>query len=286
MYDFITQDVEAGNSSVSFLCKVFKVNRSSYYDSLQKSRKAIQDEKDITRIKELHQKDPSYGYRRMALATGFSENKAYRLMKKAGLKSVIRRKKRNMYSPASRERGIIVDNIVDRNFSTNKPLKKLHCDISYVKTDSNVVRYLCSIVDAFNQEIIAFNVTNDLSVKSILTTLDSLKEKLPDSRLDEILLHTDRGTHFTSEAWHKKIRELAITPSMSAKACPADNAPIESFFSTYKTECIRLYKPKNAREIEYLTEKWIDYYNNSRIALRLGTSPVNYRENLRVADLQ
>ena len=99
---------------------------------LNDSRKARQDEQEIEQIKALHKEHRAYGYRRMAIAMNFSKNKAHRLMKIAGLKSVIRKKRFQRYTSAVGI-GIVVPNHMKRDFKTTGPNKKIHCDISYVK---------------------------------------------------------------------------------------------------------------------------------------------------------
>lgn len=100
---------------------------------------------------------------------------------------------------------------INRNFSANLCLQKLHCDTSYVKTETNIVRYICSIIDAFNQEVVNYNLSRAVTVESVLRTLALLEEILPKDRLEGILLHTDQGVHFVSYAWHEKLEQLILT---------------------------------------------------------------------------
>jgi transposase InsO family protein len=237
----------------------------------------LQDQSDVKLIKKIHERSPEYGYRRISIKTGFSNNKAYRLMKKAQIKSVIRKKKYNRYPAAKREQGIVADNLIKRDFNSNEFLKQLHCDISQINVKTGQPSYICGIIDVFNNELVAHHISKRCDTNLVLETLKMLKSNYPEVSLKEAIIHTDRGTQFTSKKWHLKLEELNLIPSMSPKGSPVDNSPIESFFSTLKAEFLYLNKPENVRDLHNTLTRWIAYYNNERIVTKLNDSPIEYR---------
>ncbi len=243
---------------------------------LNDSRKAKQDHAEIAAIRTLHKESPAYGYRRVALALGFSPNKAHRLMKKAGITSRIRRPKIRRYSSAN-GRGVVVANLLKRNFDCDGPNQKLHCDISYVKTKSGSTNYLCALPDAWNNEIVSWCLANRMDNDLVMSVLQDAGERRG-TALQNAIVQTDRGTHFVSKEWHLNLGKLGLQPSMSRPGTPADNAPVESFFSIYKTEYLAIKEPESVQELRTQTESWMEYYNNRRIATKLGGSPVAYRK--------
>lgn len=258
---------------------IFKVSRSSYYHSLKLTRKALKDRKDATVIKEIHEKSPEYGYRRIAIAAGFSKNKTYRLMKKLNIKSKIRKRKYYRYPAAKKNIGIVSGNLVKREFKALKPLTQLHCDITQINTKSGQTSYVCGIIDVFNNEIVGYNISRKCDTKLVINAIQAIKDLHYFKNKQRIIIHTDQGIQFKSSMWHEKLKEYNIISSMSPKGSPVDNSPIESFFSTLKAEYLFLIDPKTAKELNSTLRDWIKYYNNERIVYKLKSSPINYRKN-------
>lgn len=112
LYKFISLESSKKKLTITDLCLIFKVSRSSYYYSLNSIRKAVKDQKESAIIKAIPEKSPEYGYRRIAIAAGFSENKTYRLMKKLKIKSKIRKRRYYRYPAAKKSSGIVSKNLV------------------------------------------------------------------------------------------------------------------------------------------------------------------------------
>ena len=90
-------------------------------------------------------------------------------------------------------------------------------------------------------------------------------------------LHSDQGFQYTSQAYFNLTKSYGITPSMSRRAPPYDNAMAENFFSILKSECIRLYKPVTILQAQTLIDDYIAFYNHDRIQLNSKLSPIEKR---------
>lgn len=160
----------------------------------------------------------------------------------------------------------IADNTLDRDFNATAPLQKLVTDITYVPFGQSML-YLSSIMDLYNGEIIAYTVGGTQDTSFILDTLAQLKQ-LP----EDIILHSDQGSVYTSYDYQAAVKEKGITMSMSRKGTPADNSPIETFYLD------GIHSTSNACVIR-ICEEYIHYYNNIRIQTKLNNqSPVKYRQ--------
>ena len=93
----------------------------------------------------------------------------------------------------------------------------------------------------------------------------------------EVQLHSDQGFQYTSHAYFKLTQSYGITPSMSRRGNPYDNALAENFFSILKTECVHRAKPHSYEEARRLIEEYIYFYNYQRIQLKTKLTPMEYR---------
>lgn len=126
----------------------------------------------------------------------------------------------------------VVDNILDRNFHSDRPLEKLVTDITYLPYGQKQL-YLSSILDLYNGEVIAFTNGEKQDTAFVLDTLDQLPT-LPEN----CVLHSDQGSVYTSYEYQKAVKTKGIT--MTRKGTPADNASIESFHFSLKSETFYL----------------------------------------------
>lgn len=90
-------------------------------------------------------------------------------------------------------------------------------------------------------------------------------------------LHSDQRFQYTSQAYFNLTKKYNITPSMSRKGNPYDNAMAENFFSILKTECIYRHKPSSFRQANEMIDRYIDFYNHERIQLKTGEAPLKRR---------
>lgn len=179
----------------------------------------------------------TYGYRRMWLYlknAGITRNPKtiLRIMKKYGLLAEIRRRRKwvNLSQQVHK-----YENLLNRQFQSDWPNSKWGTDISYIHTKQGVL-YLSMIRDLYDNSIVAYKTASHQTVNLVLDTirLGMKKEKVA----AELQLHSDQGFQYTSQAYFKLTQSYGITPSMSRRGNPYDNAIAENFFSILKTECI------------------------------------------------
>ena len=93
----------------------------------------------------------------------------------------------------------------------------------------------------------------------------------------ELQLHSDQGFQYTSQAYFQLTKQYGITPSMSRRGNPYDNAMAENFFSVLKTECIYRHKPATFSEANEMIDRYIHFYNHERIQFKTGEAPLARR---------
>ena len=123
-------------------------------------------------------------------------------------------------------------NILNRRFNPDKPNMVWVTDITYIRTRAGFV-YLNCIMDLYSRKIIAWTLSKNLETDSVITTIEKAKAKRLNNTDDLLIIHTDRGCQYTSEAWIKNTKDMCR--SYSDKGEPYDNACIESFHSVIKT---------------------------------------------------
>jgi transposase InsO family protein len=136
--------------------------------------------------------------------------------------------------------------------------------------------YLSPVLDLYNREVVAYETKEDPKMPLVS---EMLKKALSTLGRDEApLLHSDQGWHYQMAAYQRQLAERGLTQSMSRKGNCLDNATMESFFGTLKSEYFYLNKFESVKELEKGLKEYIHYYNNDRIKTKLkGLSPVQYR---------
>jgi Transposase and inactivated derivatives len=176
--------------------------------------------------------------------------------------------------------GIIAPNRLNRRFKTDRPYQKLVTDVSefrYGGKSQNERVYLAPIMDLFNDEILAFNISDHPTVEFALKPLKEALESIPKVNY-RTTVHTDQGFQYQHRHWQDTLKEHRVFQSMSRKATCLDNATMESFFHIMKVEVMDEQFKTKEELIEAMTA-WINFYNHRRIKTKLdGKSPVKYRE--------
>jgi len=176
--------------------------------------------------------------------------------------------------------GVIAPNRLKRRFKTDRPYQKLVADVSefrYGNKSQNERVYLEPILDLFNGEVLAFNISNHPTVEFAVKPLKEALNQIP--VLDyRTTVHTDQGIQYQHHHWQIVLKDHRAFQSMSRKATCLGNAAVESFFYIMKVEVIDEQFETKVALIKAMTE-WIDFYNHRRIKTKLGgKSPVKYRE--------
>lgn len=165
---------------------------------------------------------------------------------------------------------------MNRNFYADRPNQKWVTDISYIPTKQGTL-YLSVIRDLFDLSIVAYKTSTRQSIKLVLDTIRMAIEK--EEVTAELLLHSDQGFQYASQSYFALTTQYGITPSMSRRANPYDNAMAENFFSILKTECIYRHKPASFCEANEMIDRYINFYNYERIQLKTGVAPLTLRHS-------
>ena len=266
---------------VSVMCKFFGVSRSGYYDFVNRLGKSAQDAQLAEKIRECQNKtDKTYGYRRVwkwLRDRNIERNPKtiLRVMKKYGLLSEIRRHRKwiNLGQQIHK-----YENLLKRQFRSDRPNTKWVTDISYIHTKEGVL-YLSMIRDLYDNSIVAYKTATQQTVNLVLDTIRLAMKKEKRKVAAELQLHSDQGAQYASQAYFELTKSYGITPSMSRKGNPYDNAMAENFFSILKTECIYRHKPKTFKEANDLIDRYIHFYNHERIQNKTGVAPLTLRHS-------
>jgi putative transposase len=249
---------------------------SFYYYAKQDTSDKYEDVKrKIERI--YHKHKGRLGYRRITILLRredivINHKTVLRLMGSLKLKSVIRRKKYRSYKG---EQGKIAPNVLDRSFKAKRPNQKWTTDV----TEFNVLGkklYLSPVLDLYNQEIISYELSERPDFKSVTNMLEKALKKTGNRK--SLIMHSDQGWQYQMKQYQTILKQNGIQQSMSRKGNCLDNAVMENFFGTLKSELFYLNKYESITHLKKDINKYIKYYNNDRIKLNLnGMSPVQYR---------
>ena len=266
---------------VSVMCAFFGVSRSGYYDFI---RRLGRPEKDAALAKSIaEQRERSfgtYGYRRMWLWLKSqniycNQKTVLRIMKKYDLLSEIRRRRKWQQMGQQVHK---YANLLNREFRADGPNRKWVTDISYIHTRQGVL-YLSMIRDLYDNSIVAYKTGTQQTVNLVLDTIRLAMKREKKTVAAELQLHSDQGFQYTSQAYFQLTQEYGITPSMSRRGNPYDNAMAENFFSILKTECIYRHKPATFAQANEMIDRYIHFYNHERIQYKAGVAPLTLRHS-------
>lgn len=260
------------------LLQLAVIPRSTYYYAVKTVGRPDKDVELTELIQAIYKEHQGrYGYRRIRdelVNRGHRVNhkKVQRLMQALGLKSLVRMKKYRSYQGAV---GKIAPNILERDFHAEKPNEKWVTDITEFKLFGEKL-YLSPMLDLYNGEIITYTIGSRPVYSLVSTMLDQAFKRLNDE--DKLLIHSDQGWHYQMKPYRHALKEHGIRQSMSRKGNCYDNAVIESFFGTMKSEFLYLKEFESIAHFKQELSKYMDYYNHKRIKAKLkGMSPVQYR---------
>ena len=189
---------------------------------------------------------------------GFVVNhkKVQRLMKALGLSARIRRKRK--YSSYQGEVGMKAENLIQRQFEASKPMEKCYTDVTeFVISASSQKLYLSPVLDGFNSEIIAYNLSTSPNLAQVKMMLEQAFTK---DHYEHTILHSDQRWQYQHDFYHHFLEEKRIQPSMSRKGNSSDNGMMESFFGILKSEMFYGYE-KIFKSIDHLEQAIVDYIN-------------------------
>ena len=272
----------SGGFRLDLLLEAARLPRSTYYYQLKQLDKLDKDKDLKAEIQSIFTEHRgNYGYRRMTLELrnrGYMVNhkRVQRLMKVLDLSARIRRKRK--YSSYQGEIGKKADNLIQRQFEATKPMEKCYTDVTeFAIPASSPKLYLSPVLDGFNSEIIAYNLSTSPNLEQVEAMLN---QAFSEDHYTNTILHSDQGWQYQHQYYHHFLEGKGIQPSMSRKGNSPDNGMMESFFGILKSEMFYGYEKTfhSLEQLEQAIVDYIDYYNNKRIKIKLkGLSPVQYR---------
>ncbi|QVK18488.1 IS3 family transposase [Mycoplasmatota bacterium] len=292
VFQFIDDLKTKINVPIQTLCKYFNVSRSGYYKWIKSANKRrqreLQDKSDFKLISDLWVKNKEFGYQRITmhlrndLGVVMNPKKVYRLMKKNGIRSTVRIKDPYKHLKDSYKNHHTFENVLDRNFDVDEPGTVFATDITYLIF--NGYRYYLSVIkDLCTREIVAWKVSQNLSLDLSLDVINQLVERYGEENLKNTLIHSDQGLHYTNSMYVNKLKELNIIQSMSRKGNCLDNAKMETFFGHFKDEC-EYYDATDIKSLRFILNDYMNYYNHKRYQWTLKKmAPAQYRSHLLAA---
>ena len=272
----------SGGFRLDLLLEAARLPRSTYYYQLKQLDKLDKDKDLKAEIQSIFTEHRgNYGYRRMTLELrnrGYMVNhkRVQRLMKVLGLSARIRRTRK--YSSYQGEIGKKADNLIQRQFEATKPMEKCYTDVTeFAIPASSQKLYLSPVLDGFNSEIIAYNLSTSPNLEQVEAMLN---QAFSEDHYTNTILHSDQGWQYQHQYYHHFLEGKGIQPSMSRKGNSPDNGMMECFFGILKSEMFYGYEKTfhSLEQLEQAIVDYIDYYNNKRIKIKLkGLSPVQYR---------
>ncbi|ATF11404.1 IS3 family transposase [Brevibacillus sp. HB1.4B] len=262
-----------GEVNIAQACAWLGIARSTYYRwrSVVKTKQKDPIVEKIRQLCSLHKF--RYGYRKITallrIEQQINHKRVQRIMQAEQLQCRVRIKKRKPTGQPSQS----AEHLLQRQFHAEVPMQKLVTDITYLPFGGKML-YLSSILDLYNGEIVAYTIADKQDTSFVLDTLNQLPDR------PGMMLHSDQGSVYTSQAYQEAVKGKGIIMSMSRKGMPADNAPIESFHSTLKSETFYLEGLTNTTTaiVVQTIRDYITYYNSTRIQTKLNNqSPVEFR---------
>ena len=268
--------------SLDILLKAIKLARSTYYYHLKQLDKPDKDQELKAEIQSIFiEHKGNYGYRRIYFELrnrGYLVNhkRVQRLMKVLNLQAKMRQKRK--YSSHKGDVGKKAENLIQRQFEGSKTMEKCYTDVTEFAIPASTQKlYLSPVLDGFNSEIIAYNLSTSPNLEQVKTMLE---QAFTEKYYENTILHSDQGWQYQHDSYHRFLESKGIQASMSRKGNSPDNGMMESFFGILKSEMFYGYEKsfQSLKQLEQAIVDYIDYYNNKRIKVKLkGLSPVQYR---------
>nr|AAV74518.1 putative transposase [Aster yellows phytoplasma] len=275
--------------NLTTILQTIRIKRSTYYYWLKVENKIkAKKEKYLlqqNRIKALCLHEQYfYGHRKITVLyqktfnEPITKKKVYTIMKENGIFCRLRIKKNKYYNKNLIAKLKVVDNLINQDFISTKPMQKLFTDITYFKTLKGFLYFSC-IIDSFNNQIIAFHTSKHQNKELVLTTI----KKLPPLK-EPCIIHSDQGAVYQSQKIQQILTKKGFLISMSRKSTPRDNAVIENFFGQMKT-ILQHQHPflfqKSPEKVKKIINYFPKFWNNQWILAKLNyLSPSQYSQNI------
>lgn len=254
--------------SIKWMCKGLKISRAAYYKWLH--RLVSREEKENLRLAELIKEyDERFGhilgYRRMTTwinhfnQTNYNKKRIYRIMKKLGIHSVIRKKKKK-YKASTPQ--VTAENVLKRDFYASAPNEKWATDVTEFKIPGEKRKiYLSAILDLYDRYPVSYVISCRNNNSLVFKTFDKAIAANPDAKP---IFHSDRGYQYTSKVFQRKLNDCEMVQSMSRVGHCIDNGPTEGFWGIIKTEMYQMYEINDEASLRFAIKDYIRFYREER----------------------
>lgn len=280
MFGFVAK--HRGVWPVSWMCDALGVSRSGFHAWLTRPRsdRSIRDEELLAAIRtSFLRSDRTYGARRVwhdLLEEGYAcgLHCVERLMRQAAFRA---RPKRRQPPKDQGTRSVIAANVLEREFEADGPNQKWVADFTYVWTAEGWL-YVAAVIDLFSRRVVGWSMSDQMTSQMVTDAL--IMAIWRRGRPQELLHHSDQGSQYTSEPFQRLMADHGITCSMSRSGNVWDNAAMESFFSSLKTERVRRRTYRTRKQARVDVFDYIErFYNPMRRHSTIGyISPMTFEE--------
>jgi len=272
-------DEHRGRFGVEPICKTLGVSVSAYYQrrSGRRSARAVEDERLLGRIRELHAANYyAYGYRRMwktlcRAGEQVPRCRVQRLMKTNAIVGAKRRGKpwrTTKPDPAARRR----PDLVQRDFAASRPDELWVADLSYLRCWEGLV-FFAFVLDAYSRKIVGWQLATHMRTDLVLDALKMALGQRGSGADVELIHHSDRGSQYTSIDYGQILDDHGVLASVGSVGDAYDNALAESFVDSFKTELITDRVWRTRSQLELAIVEYLGWFNNARLHESLGDIP-------------
>jgi putative transposase len=281
--DFI--DEHRGELGVESICTALQIAPSTYYAAKRRTRepstRALRDAAMMQVLMVLWVSNRKvYGAHKLWKAArraghDIGRDQVARLMRTMEIQGVSRQR-RKVFTTRQDPDAVRAPDLVDRNFTADRPDALWVTDITYVHTRSGM-SYVCFIVDAFSRRIVGWRVASNMKTDMVLDALEMARRSRGGQRLIGLVTHSDAGSQFTSVRFTERLDEIGARPSIGTIADSFDNALAETTNGLYKAECV--FGPDAPKlwddvdELELATLSWVHWFNEDRLHSHCGDVP-------------
>ena len=243
---------------------------NAYYNYVKQTKAVYHERKKAIcqKIKEIyHEVGGILGHRTMRIFLArkqifLSKATVHKYMNTELKLHCICRRKRPGYKKSHAHK--IFPNLLNQNFAVEKANQVWCTDFTYIFLTNGAMRYNCTIIDLYDRSVVASEtgkwITSDLAISTLEKALNSQRKKP-----ENLILHSDQGSQFTSLQFILYCQEHGITQSMSTAGCPYDNAAMERYYNTFKAELVNRFNFQTDEELNHAVSEYAyGWYNQVR----------------------
>ena len=250
------------------MCQQLGISRSAYYKWVHREI-SVQESENIQIAELIREYDERFnhilGYRRMTSwinhfnHTNYKQKRIHKIMKKIGIHSVIRKKKKK-YTSSTPE--TVAENKLGRDFYASAPNEKWATDVTEFKVPGEKKKlYLSAILDLYDRYPVAYVISTRNNNHLVFKTFDKAIASNPEAKP---LFHSGRGFQYTNKVFQRKLMEQEMEQSMSRVGHCIDNGPTEGFWGIIKSEMYQMYKITDEASLRFAIKDYIRFYSEER----------------------